>query len=111
MALILDLLAAEGQTVSQAVGGVRSYAMLKEKITCDSTLIASALSAVWERFSGGQINDLDGVRIDWPAERKWVHVRGSNTEPIMRIIAEATDREAANALMKRVQRVIEPLTS
>ena len=50
--------------------------------------------------------DMDGVRVDWPDEKKWLHVRGSNTEPIMRIIVEALDLKTAKELMHRVHELI-----
>jgi phosphomannomutase len=107
MALVLDLLAADDLTVAEAVGQVPSYAMVKEKITCDAHRIGPVLDAVRRTFTDGRINNVDGVRIDWEAERKWVHVRGSNTEPIMRIIAEAVDATDAQDLIGRVRRAVE----
>ncbi len=104
MALTLDLLAANGSTVSGEVGRITRYTMLKEKVTCDRDRIAAAVSAVRDRYAGEQINDIDGVRVDWPDEKKWVHVRGSNTEPIMRIIVEAADAGAGESLMEDVKR-------
>lgn len=103
MALVLDLLAAGGSTVSGEVGRITRYTMLKEKVTCDRERIAAAVAAVRERYAVEQINDLDGVRVDWPDEKKWVHVRGSNTEPIMRVIVEAADAAAGRALMADVR--------
>jgi phosphomannomutase len=107
MALVLDLLAAHDRTLSEVMSQFTPYAMIKEKVECDSERIARALVAVRGAFAGEQINDLDGVRVDWPEERKWVHVRGSNTEPIMRIIAEAPDREAAQALIARTRSILD----
>ena len=106
MALVLDLLAAEGRSVSQLVRATRAYAMIKEKITCDRERIAGMLGVVRQAFAGEMINDLDGLRIDWPDEKKWVHVRASNTEPVMRLIIEAPTATAARELIDRVRTVI-----
>ena len=54
-------------------------------------------------FAGETMSDVDGVRIDWPDG--WVQIRGSNTEPIMRIIGEARDEGRAHALCARVREV------
>ncbi len=103
MALVLDLMAAERQSVSALVNRVPRYAMLKDKVTCDAERIARALHAMRETFADGLLQDIDGVRVDWPEDQKWLHVRGSNTEPIMRIIVEATDDGVARALMSRAR--------
>ena len=58
------------------------------------------LVAVRSTFADGHINDLDGVRVD--LAEGWVHVRPSNTEPIVRVIAEADTKEQAEALVARV---------
>ncbi len=106
MALVLDLMAAHADAVSMLADALPSYAMLKDKVSCDSATIALALTATREAFSDGVTSEVDGVRIDWPDKREWMHVRGSNTEPIMRIIVEAVDAEAAGVLMARSREVI-----
>ncbi len=106
MALVLDLLAGNGSTVASEVGRITRYTMLKEKVTCDRERIAAAVEAVREHYADEQINDIDGVRVDWPGEKKWVHVRGSNTEPIMRVIVEAADAEAGESLMAEVRGIV-----
>ncbi len=113
MALVLDLLASSDRCLSEHVSAIPSYAMLKEKVACDQDQISAALVAVKDAFSDQSLDDSDGVRVDWVDERMWVHVRGSNTEPIMRLIVEAPTEEAARALMVRVREAIgsQPATS
>ena len=60
-----------------------------------------------ERFAGEQITDIDGVKIDF--ENSWVHLRKSNTEPIIRIYSEAATMEEADALAQKIKDVIAEL--
>jgi phosphomannomutase len=103
IALVLDLLAAEQRPLSEVVGELPAYAMIKEKVTCERERIDRVLATVRQAFAGAKINDSDGVRVDWPAEGKWVHIRASNTEPIMRLIVEARDAASAENLMGEVR--------
>ena len=105
MALVLQLMADEGTPLSRIVAQVPRYHMIKQKFECDRARIDAVLAAAKEEFAREKLNDADGVRIDWP--EGWVHVRGSNTEPIMRVIAEADDQAAAAELIGRVRRLID----
>lgn len=107
MALVLELLAGADEPLSAVVDAMPRYAMIKEKMAVDREQIARVLTAVGKHFADQRINDIDGVRIDW--DEGWVHVRGSNTEPILRIIAEGKDAAAANELIRRVRSVAAPL--
>jgi hypothetical protein len=60
---------------------------------------------VKKEFANEKVDTQDGIRIDWP--NAWVHARPSNTEPIMRIIAEAPDRATAQARARAVQKVVD----
>jgi len=105
MALTLQVMASAGAPLSDVVATMPRFAMVKEKFPCDPERVARALAAVESAFARDPISKLDGVRIDWP--EGWVHVRGSNTEPIMRVIAEAEDAESASDLITRVRSVID----
>lgn len=105
MALTLQLLAEDGRPVSQLVADIPRYSIIKDKLDVDHDRITRILEAVANEFSDARINDLDGVRIDWRGG--WVHVRGSNTEPIVRIIAEAPDAGAAREIISDVRHVVE----
>ncbi len=103
MALVLELLTHEGQTLSEVTAGIRPYAMIKRKLDLAAmggqSAVPQALEKVREFFTnrlGARLNETDGIRIDLPDG--WVHLRASNTEPIIRLIAEASDRSRAEEL-------------
>ena len=75
----------------------------KNKIElADSALIDKILEAVKEKFAAEDINTIDGVKISFEARKEWVHLRRSNTEPIIRIYAEAATAQAADALAQQI---------
>jgi phosphomannomutase len=102
MAMILQLMAKTGKTVSQLAGELPKYHMIKTKVACAADRTADVLKNVLQAYSDKQINTADGVRIDFTAERAWVHIRASNTEPIIRIIAEAPEQKKAAGLIDAV---------
>jgi phosphomannomutase len=101
MSLVLQLIAATGKTASQLVAELPRYASIKEKFECDRARIARAVQAVAQAFETQNPDRSDGVRIDFP--EGWVHLRASNTEPIVRIIGEAVDEAEAVELVRRVR--------
>jgi phosphomannomutase len=104
MALVLQLMSERGAPLSRLVDELARWRMIKQKFECPPERISRILAAIRRQFAREQLIDIDGVRIDWP--EGWVHVRGSNTEPIIRIIAEAADETAAQALIERVRPAI-----
>jgi phosphomannomutase len=98
MALVLDALAARNSPLSAIVAELPHYAIKKDKVAVPRDRIAEALESVVARFPDAQVSRLDGVRLDWP--QKWLIVRASNTEPIVRIIAEAPQAEEAALLCR-----------
>jgi phosphomannomutase len=70
-------------------------------------LIDKILDAVKTEYAAEDINTIDGVKISFEAKREWVHLRRSNTEPIIRIYAEAATQEAADALAQQIIDVAE----
>ncbi len=105
MALVIGLLARTGKTVSQLVSEIPSYAIVKKKVDLPQlSQAAPALAAVKQKYAaraaGGEvkIDEQDGVRIDF-GSRGWLHVRASNTEPILRMIAEARTVEEAEGMV------------
>jgi phosphomannomutase len=96
MAMILQMLAESGQTLSQLVSSLPRYAMLKTKYTVPKEKLPNVLAALQQRWPDAAVNRLDGLRLDW--SDRWLHVRSSNTEPIVRIIAEAPTAAEALAL-------------
>ncbi len=108
MALTLALLARDGRTLGEIVADVPRYAIVKRKLDIAPGMADAAMSATERAFPGAAIDRQDGVRADFAVEegRAWVHVRPSNTEPILRLIAEAPSEAAANEALDRVQGAI-----
>jgi phosphomannomutase len=104
MAMVLQLMAQTGKTVSQLVRQLPAYVMRKTKFPCPLEAVGPILQAARAFFAGrseAAFNDSDGLRVDLP--EGWVCARASNTEPIARIIAEARDEAAVNALIRPVR--------
>jgi phosphomannomutase len=101
VALFLTYLANQELTVAQLRASYPQYYMSKNKIELTPTLDVDAiLEAMTQKYQHEDISTIDGVKIDFPTE--WVHLRKSNTEPIIRIYTEAPTQEAADALAFRI---------
>jgi phosphomannomutase len=101
VALFLTYLANQELTVAQLRASYPQYYMSKNKIELTPTLDVDAiLEAMTKKYQHEDISTIDGVKIDFPTE--WVHLRKSNTEPIIRIYTEAPTQEAADALAFRI---------
>lgn len=96
MALILSLMAEEGKTLSQLVGELPKYAMVKTKFHVQRDRLSEVFKKLESRWPDAKRSTRDGLRLDGP--NWWLHVRGSNTEPIVRVIAEAPTEAEANDL-------------
>ncbi|MEE1021637.1 MAG: phosphoglucosamine mutase [Muribaculaceae bacterium] len=106
VALFLTLLAESGLKVSELKKKYPQYAIAKDKVELTpSTDVDAILEAMKERYSSEKITDIDGVKIDFPDS--WVHLRKSNTEPIIRIYSEAATMEEARRLAAEVRKVME----
>ena len=104
MALVLQLLAETGLTLSEQVAQLPSYAIFKDKHACEPAKLASLYAAIRKHWPEAKVNEEDGLRLDWPD--RWLHVRSSNTEPIIRVIAEAPTAEDAKKLCQDVSRLL-----
>ena len=105
IALFLSSLAHKKCTASQLRATFPSYQIAKNRIDLTpSTDIDAILEKVKEMFKNEKITDIDGVKIDFPD--KWVHLRKSNTEPIIRVYSEAATMEEADALGKQLMQVV-----
>lgn len=100
MALVLELMASTGKKLSALVAELPRYHIVKEKYTVPAEQLPTLFESLTKRWSDARINREDGLRLDW-ADR-WVHVRPSNTEPIVRVIAEAKSEDEARALCRSV---------
>lgn len=108
VALFLTLLAKSGKKVSELKAGYPRYAIAKNKIQLTPDIDVDAiLAAVKEKFRDEKVTDIDGVKIDFADS--WVHLRKSNTEPIIRIYSEAETMEKADALAEEIKKVIASL--
>lgn len=103
--LFLSHLAHEGKKVSELRKGYPQYFIAKNRIDLKpGTDIDGILNRVKEIYKNEEINDIDGVKIDFPD--KWVHLRKSNTEPIIRVYSEASTMEDADMIGQAVMKVI-----
>ena len=103
VALFLSNLAHKKMKVSELKKTYPEYHIAKNKIELsDKGLIDRILAEVKAAFAGEDINEIDGVKISFESAREWVHLRRSNTEPIIRIYSEAPTLAAAEALASRV---------
>jgi phosphomannomutase len=100
MALVLDLLADTGEKLSEIVQSLPDYAIVKDKYEVSRDRLPRLTGALQARWPEARANSLDGLRLDWPD--RWVHVRPSNTEPIVRVIAEAPRAVDAQRLCQEV---------
>ncbi|MBQ6912554.1 MAG: phosphoglucosamine mutase, partial [Bacteroidales bacterium] len=110
VALFLSNLAHKGLKVSELKKTYPQYFIAKNKIQLsDPALIDRILSELKKIYADENINDIDGVKINFEADKTWVHLRKSNTEPIIRIYSEASTMEAAEALGNKVIAVAEKI--
>lgn len=104
IALILELLARENKKISEISDSLPKFYMKKENIH-----FAGDLKSLYEKskeaFTDAQTNDMDGLRLDFP-DQSWIHIRPSNTEPLVRIFGEAKTEDRINSLFKEVNKII-----
>lgn len=105
IALFLSSLAQKGCKASELRASFPNYYIAKNRIDLTpSTDVDAILRKVKEMYGDEQVTDIDGVKIDFPD--KWVHLRKSNTEPIIRVYSEAATMEEADALGKKLMQVV-----
>lgn len=105
VALFLTLLAKSGKKVSELKKQYPAYAIAKNKVELTPDVDVDAiLKAIKTKYAAEKVTDIDGVKIDF--ENSWVHLRKSNTEPIIRIYSEAQTIEEAETLGNSIKSVI-----
>lgn len=105
IALFLSALARKGCRVSELRASLPDYFIAKNRIDLTpQTDVDAILERVKEMYADERVNDIDGVKIDFAD--KWVHLRKSNTEPIIRVYSEAATMEEADALGKKIMQVV-----
>lgn len=100
MGLVLNLMADTGRKLSELADELPRYVIVKDKYRVDQTRLPRLFTELKRCWPDAKIDELDGLRLDWPD--RWVHVRPSNTEPIVRVIAEAPGLADAGALCREV---------
>ena len=112
VALFLTNLAYKKMKVSELLATYPEYVIAKNKIELsDSALIDRILDAVKAEYASEDINTIDGVKISFEDRKEWIHLRRSNTEPIIRIYAEAATKEAADALAQQIIDIADSILS
>jgi phosphomannomutase len=104
MAQTLDAMAARDGNVSRLASEIPPYCIVKSKIDLEEDCIAPVFECLETEFGSPSISRMDGLRIDF--EDSWILVRASNTEPVVRVIAEATTRAIAQALLAKATDII-----
>ncbi|KAA6307737.1 Phosphomannomutase, partial [termite gut metagenome] len=108
IALFLSHLAHEGKKVSELRDSYPAYHIAKNRIDMTPEMDTDVLLAkVKERYRQEEINDIDGIKIDFAD--KWVHLRKSNTEPIIRVYSEASTQKAAEDIGQEIRDAINEL--
>jgi phosphomannomutase len=105
IALVLQLMAESGKSISQLVHEIGGYAMHKDKFPANAEQAKGIMALAVERFAGAALDTSDGCRLDFPDG--WIHLRTSNTEPVMRVIVEARDEASARRYMEAVAAIRE----
>lgn len=105
MALVLDAMAQRDMPLGALVDALPRYEIVKTKVRLDRQKVPAALEALESHFSSAEADRLDGLRLDW--SDRWLLVRASNTEPIVRAVAEAKTADAAEELCRQAAAVIE----
>ena len=105
MALILAGLARRGGTVSEWQQAFRPSVIVKAKVECTASEAQQRMRALREEYAGEQVDLTEGLRVSWD-DGSWLHVRPSNTELVIRVVAEANDRATAEARAARALEVI-----
>ena len=107
MGLILALMTRTGKTISELVADIPRYAIIKRKVDLRATEDAQrAVHAIARAYANERVDLQDGVWIGFDTKRAWLHIRGSNTEPIMRLIAEAPTESLANQILDEAAAII-----
>jgi len=104
MAYVLDGLADRGSTLEAWADELPFYTIVKDKLTCPREAVSAACDALRDAFTDARPIEGDGLRLDW--NDRWVQVRASNTEPILRVIAEAPDTDDAKALCRSAMDIV-----
>jgi phosphomannomutase len=101
--LILQMLLESNKTVAELVRAQPAYVIVKDKLPRDAGSLEDAFGKLEKKLGAPDADRQDGLRLAWPGERRWLHLRASGTEPILRIIAEAPDEAGARDLVAQAR--------
>jgi phosphomannomutase len=107
IALVLQLLAQTGKTLSALASELPKYAIVKDKLDRPAASLDSVYDALRAAFPDAAVDTQDGLRVSWTD--RWLHVRPSGTEHIVRVIAEAPTERDAKALVQKARVPLERL--
>jgi phosphomannomutase len=107
-AIILQLLNEEGKKISEIVASYPRYSIVKDKLDRPSAPLDAVYNSLKGVFADAEADMQDGLRLTW--SDRWVHVRPSGTEPIVRVIAEAPTVSEAEALIAKCREPLDKLT-
>jgi phosphomannomutase len=105
-ALALQMLLESKGTLEDLVASQTGYVIVKDKLPRDAGSLEVAFSTLESKLGAPVADRQDGLRLDWPTERRWLHLRASGTEPILRIIAEAPSEKDARELVESARRAL-----
>ena len=104
MAMLLEAIASRDKPISQLAAELPQYSIAKTKISFPNAALNAGYAALEKHFAGAAIDKMDGLRLDW--DNKWLLIRASNTEPVVRAIAEAPTTAEAAKLCKEASEVL-----
>jgi phosphomannomutase len=108
-ALLLQLMTEDGRRISDIARSLPSYVIVKDKLARPNASLDAVYGALRAAFPDASADTQDGLRLAWPD--RWVHVRPSGTEPIVRVIAEAPDEAQARELVRRSREPLDALSA
>jgi phosphomannomutase len=104
MALILSYMAESGETISELIRGLPKYYMIKDRISATAEEIEPGFKRLKKHFRKAKFDETDGLKIDLP--EGWLHIRASNTEPIVRLLAEGRSTHFTRQMIQRAKKAL-----
>jgi phosphomannomutase len=106
VALVLQLLLEDGRPLTEIVAAHEHYVIVKDKLPHEAGPLDAVYAILEQQLGAPAADRQDGLRLDWPDERRWLHLRASGTEPILRIIAEAPSEQEARQLIHQARHAL-----
>jgi phosphomannomutase len=104
IAQVLDLMAHSQSTISQLTAQLPKLAMIKDKMSLSKEKLNASIAKLASRLNADRVSNLDGIRLDW--SDRWLLLRGSNTEPIVRLIAESPSESDSLSLINQAKAIM-----